>query len=148
MKLLLSTMALFMSFSAFSETIVRLLDVREDYFNSVRFQYEVNKDQGRAWITVVGSDYMYDDSGSDEHFRVLVPDMSYDSAEKTIKIDSKTKGTIVCANLVTKGRGVFKTESIKTTGDCVIKHSVESRTFDDGFEITTRKYDVWDLIIE
>ena len=36
MKLLLSTMALFMSFSAFSETIVRLLDVREDYFNSVK----------------------------------------------------------------------------------------------------------------
>lgn len=97
-------------------------------------EFEVNKELGRAWVKVSVSR-----DGDANEYRVKIPGLTYNSA--TAAIEYEVDGQLVeCAHIKVKGRGIFKNEMMKATERCEFIEKDIKRSYDDGFEIKTRRW--------
>ncbi|WPU67110.1 hypothetical protein [Peredibacter starrii] len=115
-----------------------VLEVPTDHWaerNEAKF--EVNKEQGRAWVTLMQIQPRrggHKSAGPGEfarETRAKVPGMSYDEASKSIVLDQD--GRIVeCATVRTRGVSIFKYDKITPTG-CKLIVKKAKKAQDDGF---------------
>jgi hypothetical protein len=113
---------------------------------SVRSQFEVNEELGRAWVKVTLVAWHPDDAGDAQSFRVKVPGLSYDADSGSIILTRDGEIT-ECARVEERGRSVFRRKVIEEK-KCEISGRWKRVTYDDGFEIQeTEKYEIF-LAIE
>lgn len=112
---------------------IKVFDIPSQGMDSnVVSEFAVNKEMGRAWVTISTSTNMPDsDLGS--FYRVKVEGLSYDATTKTVVLE--TEGQLVeCGKVVRAGLAIFKNTRVKPTGNCKFKVRNGYVTVDDGFE--------------
>lgn len=138
-KLALSLCLLGLSVAHAAE--VKVMEVPDSFWNSsASAKFEVNKELGRAWVTLVTTE---NHGGGRRHqdryvreTKQLVPGLSYDSSSRTIVYD--TQGAIhECATVTTRGRSIFRHDRITSTG-CTLKVKKAKKAYDDGYRISKR----------
>lgn len=108
--------------------------------------FGINAELGRAWVSV--TIHTHDpDGGSDDTERFNIAGLSYDKLTKTINIDVEGKIT-TCAQYKTLGRGIFRRQELVMAPECRFESKWKTSTFDNGFEIVTRKKLHLSLIID
>lgn len=142
MKNLLLVVSMFMMGSAFAGeiTVFDKSSYEIGYNVTVSQEFVVNEEMGRAWIEFSVSD-SDPDSTSDE-YRTKLDGLSFDTNTSSIVLEHEGQ-LVTCANVVTKGRSVFKTRVIKPTGNCAFKGEWRTIVYDDGYEMKkTHRYSV------
>lgn len=115
------------------------------YNVSVSQEFVVNEEMGRAWIEISVSDT--DPESSSTEFRTKVDGLSFDTETSSIVLDHEGQ-IVTCANVITKGRSVFRTRVVRPTGRCSFKGAWRKITYDDGFEMKdTYRYSI-KMIVE
>lgn len=142
MKNLLLGMSLLMMGSAFAGEIT-VFDkswYEIGYDVTVSQEFMVNEEMGRAWIEFSVNDR--DPESSSIEFRTQVDGLSFDANTSSVVIDHEGQ-IVTCANVVTKGRSVFRMRVVKPTGRCSFKGAWRTIVYDDGYEMKkTHKYSV------
>jgi len=137
MKKLLGTLLLTMTAVA-SANSVKIYSTW-DYTAEITPRFEINADLGRAWLEVeVDSCGMDPDCDSDE-VRVKVEGLKFNTELKQIELTQNGE-TFVCADVRTRGRGIFRSTRLRETGNCTFNKVIEIKNVDDGFYIKRRKY--------
>lgn len=107
-------------------------------------KFEVNKEQGRAWVTLMQIEPRHGGrktAGPGEfarETRAKVPGMSFDAASSAIVLDQEGR-LVECATVRTRGVSIFKYDKITPTG-CKLIVKKAKKAVDDGFR--TRMMDV------
>ncbi len=129
-KLLLVLVIALSSLQVFA-TEVKLYESRETGYNGYSFSsgsYGINKDLGRAWVSLSFASNDAEGIGYDE--RAQVKGMSFDKTTKEIIVETET-GRVVCA-YEKKFLGI---KSLKETGACSFKKTSKIVKRDNGYEI-------------
>jgi hypothetical protein len=123
---------------------IKIEDFNESQLNgpySVSQVFEVNQDLGRAWVKFSISNG--DPEAMNDEYRVKVAGLTYDVASSEVRIELDGNVT-ACATNYIRGPRIFKTRSIRTTGNCTFERRVRTVSYDDGFEVKqTRVYSVY-----
>ena len=127
--------------ASFGETIT-LYDKKEKFDHEYDVNFDINAELGRAWTVVTEIEDDYDDTW-EKDIRIKVKGLSYKSETKQIFYKD-----VLCANVVTRGRWVFKREVIELTENCSFKTKFYEKFVDDGFEIKKYDYVKIDLVIK
>jgi hypothetical protein len=147
MKSLLIGMSMLMMGSAFAGEIT-IFDkswYEIGYNVTVSQEFVVNEEMGRAWIEFSVNDS--DPEAPSTEFRTKVDGLSFDANTSAIVIDHEGQ-IVTCANIVTKGRSVFRTRVVKPTGRCTFKGEWRKITYDNGYEMKeTHRYSI-KMIVE
>ena len=93
--------------------------------------FVVNEALGRAWVEV---DFYHALSETSDHYRVAIPGLRYDKAQSQVIFESDDS-RVVCANVVTSGRGIFKQKQVQPTGNCELSHRYVKKAVDNGFTV-------------
>lgn len=108
-------------------------------------KFEVNKEQGRAWVTLMQIEPRqgghHKSAGPGEFVRetrAKVPGMSFDAASSAVVLDQDGR-LVECATVRTRGVSIFKYDKITPTG-CKLIVKKAKKAVDDGFR--TRYVDV------
>lgn len=133
MKILAVTLGL-LAFSGVEAADHLVLETPSSFWDSqYRAKFEVNKEQGRAWVTLVTTE-RHGGSHRDRferETRAKVPGLSFDSSTSTIVYD--TEGALLeCATVRTRGRSIFRHNKITPTG-CRLKVVETRKPIDDGY---------------
>lgn len=103
-------------------------DYDADYFS--RGSFEVNKDLGRAWVTLDFNSR--DPEGTGTQMRVKVPGMKFDQTTKEVIIETEA-GRVICA----REKKILLIKTLKETGECKFKESYSTVQVDNGYEVYT-----------
>ncbi len=131
MKAMIAALLLTLSLSTLAGEIV-LLDkatwLLGSYNSSMTSTFEVNRELGRAWVSLYFSSTSDDGAGHEE--RVKVDGMSYRAETKEVVLVAEG-AEIVCAKVI---ENFFGTQ-VKPTRNCKIVEKNYFARVDDGFEI-------------
>lgn len=100
-----------------------------DYALFTKGDFDINKELGRAWVTLEFAP-SYEDGLSSE-IRTKIPGMSFDQTTKEVVIDTDS-GRVVCAY---EKRGLFGIKTLQKTNNCKFKESFSTVKVDDGFKV-------------
>jgi hypothetical protein len=139
MKKLLLTLSLVLSVNAFSMEVV-LNQSQAGYWSTMNAQFEINPEMERAWVALNLSKSIAEDIYDSNEDKIKIPGMRFDTTRSQIIVTEEGR-EVVCANLIEKGRGIFRRQIIQTTGECVFENRVVTRQVDDGFYVRTKKYE-------
>jgi len=97
--------------------------------------FEVNRELGRAWLEIseISDRGSIEVGPGVEVIRKSVEGLSYDQGSNQVVYTHEGR-SVVCAN----DEAFLFQRYLKETGDCPISISFENRTFDDGFNQTSR----------
>ncbi|WP_408096092.1 hypothetical protein ACJVC5_13705 [Peredibacter sp. HCB2-198] len=129
-----------------------ILEVPTDFWTDrSEAKFEVNKGQGRAWVTFMQIERMRGGhkSANAETVRetpIKVPGMSYDAASQAIVLEQEGR-LIECATVRTRGVSIFKYDKITPTG-CKLVVKQAKKPYDDGFRTRYLKVTQVHLITE
>lgn len=137
MKQLLTALLVLTSISASAKSIV-VFDGLTGDANDTTAEFMINQDLGRAWVNIVTSHDWGEDEFEEDNF-VKVEGLSFNQDTQEVIYTDETL-EVVCATLITRGRGIFKRTKLVASGNCSLVDSVETRSIDDGFRIKKRKY--------
>lgn len=101
-------------------------------------KFEVNKEMGRAWVTLVTSERQGSrrEDRYDRETRGKVEGLSFDASSSAIVYDHE--GALhECAKVVTRGRSIFRYNKIIPTG-CQLRVKQTRKPHDDGYHTTMR----------
>ena len=101
-------------------------DYDANYFSKGGF--DVNKDLGRAWVTLDFSSS--DPEGMGTTLRVKVPGMMFDQTTREVVIETEA-GRVICAS----EKKVLFIKTLKETGECKFKETYSTVIFDDGYDV-------------
>lgn len=132
MKSLIASIVLMFSLTALADTTVLLETKNYDNYD-VSTTFTVNKELGRAWVTVTLGE-TFGDSTYYNDTRVKVEGLSYDAATRSIVLD-KDGEQIVCASLYNRRFIIDGGNSIRNSGRCKFSVKKFKKEFDNGFEI-------------
>lgn len=135
-KLALSLGLLLCSGVYASETLI--MEVPGLFMRSVsKAKFEVNKEMGRAWVTLVTTENHGRRSDRYEReTRGKVEGLSFDASSSTIVYDHE--GAFhECAKVITRGRSIFRYNKIIPTG-CQLRVKETRKPHDDGYRTTMR----------
>lgn len=140
MKLLFIT---FLSFSLFAGTIEEKEISRASDVTSLSAYFEINKELERAWVRVNSCENFTEDSVCDDT-NVKVEGLKLININNNLSqiIYTNNLATIVCAEVKTKGKSIFKHDVISETGNCSFYTEYDKKKIDDGFNQYTRHYNV------
>jgi hypothetical protein len=113
----------------------------------VSADFAVNGDLGRAWIHLEIDEGPTDPDSDSYDRRVKVEGLTYDSDLEAVLYKTGDK-TTVCAQLKSRGRGIFRSIGLVKTGECIFKSELISKMVDDGFYIKRKSYLVTSLVIK
>ena len=141
MKMLAVTLGL-LAFSTVQAAEHLVMEVPSYFWTTEsRAQFEVNKNEGRAWVTLISTEGRVGGSRRDRYereTRAKVPGLSFDTSTSAIVYD--TEGALLeCATVRTRGRSIFRHDKITPTG-CRLKVVETKKPHDDGYH--TRMRDV------
>lgn len=109
--------------------------------------FEINAELGRAWVNLEIDDSPSDPDSMSEDLRVQVKGLTFDmNTQEVIFDDNGAK--VVCAKVITRGRGIFRNSRIYNTANCQFNQFVETKMVDDGYYVTKKKYNVTTLEIK
>lgn len=94
-------------------------------------RFGINPDLGRAWVEL---DMFYPVSETADFYRVAVPGLSYDAERSEVVFKANGK-RVVCANVSSRGWGIFRHNRIEATGQCELSHRYVSIPVDNGFVV-------------
>jgi len=100
----------------------------------INAKFEVNRELGRAWVEIQITDSgLIGEDSVVEVIRKPVEGLSYDQSNNQVVFSHEGR-SVVCAN----DKDLLFQHYLKATGECPIAVSFENRTFDDGFNQTSR----------
>ncbi len=121
-----------MSFSLFAQESIFVTEYSGKdlaFATSVSAEFEINAELSRAWV--VTSPIIYDEGAEADKREVVLSQLSYDQASKSVVYRSNGF-EVVCAKLKTTGRGIFKNSYLVKTGKCQFSQKNGSRIVDPG----------------
>jgi hypothetical protein len=118
-----------------------------DGWGDVSASFEINADLGRAWVNLEIDDAPSDTDSDTYDKRIKIEGLSYDVDTKEVIYTSENGIVTVCSQTRTRGRGIFRNTRMKNTQACFFEEGKEIKSHDDGFYVTTRKYQTLTLVI-
>ena len=135
MKLLFIVLSLLST--AFASEI-QVLDMNERDLRNVSTTFEVNRDLGRAWVTVkITEPRRRDEPRRMETHRTLVHGLTFNADRGVITLDHEGQ-LIDCATATERGRFIFRHTRINNT-NCSFRTQIVTKEYDTGFEIIRKK---------
>lgn len=117
---------------------IPVVEMSERDLRNVSAVFEVNKDLGRAWVTVkITEPRRRDEPRRQETHRTLVEGLAFDAARGVITLDHEGQ-LIECATAVERGRFIFRHTKITNT-NCSFRSQIVTKEYDTGFEIIKKK---------
>lgn len=130
MKKLAIFFSLFVMASAHASSMVVLEIPTSHWTTGNEVVFEVNKEQGRAWVALFAQQGRRNERRYHEH-RARVPGLYFDASLSKIMLE-KDGGLVECANVRTRGRSIFRHDKITPTG-CQLKVKKVKKYIDDGY---------------
>lgn len=146
MKSFILTALLLTSFTA-SATEIKIYSTWANWGQIDFMTFDINSSLNRAWVTMELDSSPSDPDSEPEELRIKVDGLTYDSETKEIIFTNENDIQTVCANMKTRGRGIFRNTRLRKTGNCKFKKSYEIRTRDDGYHVTKKRYQVITFIV-
>lgn len=113
---------------------ILLVEAPMEDATEVTTKFEVNREQGRAWIQIDFFDASNEITSPSKSVRKAVEGLSYDPSTKRV-VHRIGADTIVCAE---DAQFMWMT-FLRPTGNCSIRVVTEERVADDGFETSTQR---------
>lgn len=144
MKNLLTVVLLTVSTAIFAGQKIKIATFSSSDFESIKLNFEVNKDLGRAWVKATFSNH--DPESLPYSSNINVSGLSYSKELNSILFTSEGV-TSVCSKINNRGRGIFKIEIFEEV-NCSLKIESTERVYDDGFNIYKISEEIAYLIIK
>ena len=117
---------------------IPVLEMNERDLRNVSTVFEVNRDLGRAWVTVkITEPRRRDEPRRMETHRTLVEGLAFDTERGVITLDHGGQ-QIECATAIERGRFIFRHTRITNT-NCSFRSQIVTKEIDTGFEIIRKK---------
>jgi hypothetical protein len=145
MKSLLLSVIILATFNVSAKSI--RVHTTLDGWGDVSASFEINADLGRAWVNLEIDDAPSDPDSDSYDKRVKIEGLSYEVDTKEVIYTSENGIVTVCSQTRTRGRGIFRNTRMKNTQACFFEEGKEIRSHDDGFYVSTRKYQTLTLVI-
>lgn len=97
--------------------------------------FRASPETGKAWVDVLVT---RSDHDIVERYSVVVPGLSFDTRTQQVVLESGNDA-VTCASLKPSGWGPFKTQSLKQTGDCALRLSLNETQSLDGLAPRLKK---------
>lgn len=144
MKKFLVSLMVFASFNVLAEVkTIQLEKTLSGYYSHMQGEFAINSELGRAWVVVRG--VFSDPESSSDEYRIKIEGLSYNKETKQV-VYTDGERTAVCANI--KITRILKDQFVKQTEACKFEERTIKARVDDGFEIKTKAYDIFDLKID
>ena len=131
--------------NAFASHDIKVMDLPRGVRSEVKASFEINRELGRAWVTATQIESYGSPRRNDQrrtYQKAQVPGLSFDKETSTIMLEHE--GALVeCAKVTSRGRSIFRYESIKNTG-CQLEVKKVRVSVDDGYHRSkTDRYHVY-----
>jgi hypothetical protein len=133
----------FFSFSLFAGTIEEKEIFRTPNQNSIVTEFDINKELGRAWLKINICEYLGEESICD-NTNLKIDGLTLININDDLShiVYTNHLSTLVCAEVKTKGKKIFKHDVISETGNCSFYTEYDKKKIDDGFHQYTQDYNV------